>query len=125
MTTTDLPAIEAAFDRYVSVWNEPGPQRRRALVAELWAPDASYANSTSLYRGHDEIVAGITGSHDRWVGSGHRFVAATVAGAHHGVARLVWHMLGPDGDEPVTVGTSVVTFDAEGRIVSDMQFIDR
>jgi hypothetical protein len=23
-------------DRYVELWNEPGPERRRAIIAELW-----------------------------------------------------------------------------------------
>jgi hypothetical protein len=26
-------------DRYIAVWNERDPKRRRAMVAELWAPD--------------------------------------------------------------------------------------
>lgn len=25
-------------DRYVAVWNEPAPDRRRQRIAELWAP---------------------------------------------------------------------------------------
>lgn len=28
--------------RYVAVWNERDPERRRALVAELWAPDGEH-----------------------------------------------------------------------------------
>jgi hypothetical protein len=125
VTTTDLTGIEATLDRYVSVWNEPHVERRRALIAELWAPDAVYANAATAYRGHEEIAVGVSRSHDRWVGSGHRFAAAGVAGAHHDVARFVWHMFGPGGGEPVSVGTNFITFDDAGRIVADMQFIDR
>jgi hypothetical protein len=29
-------------DRYVAVWNERDPKRRRAMVAELWAPDGEH-----------------------------------------------------------------------------------
>jgi hypothetical protein len=125
MTTTDLTTIEAALDRYVSVWYVPDPERRLVLIAELWAPDATYANASASYRGHEEIAVGVARSHDRWVGSGHRFAAAGVAGAHHDVARFVWHMFGPEGGDPVSVGTNVITFDGLGRIRSDMQFIDR
>src|SRR5262249_51526227 len=28
-------------DRYVSLWNEPDPERRRRLVAELWTEDGA------------------------------------------------------------------------------------
>jgi hypothetical protein len=29
-------------DSYVAVWNEGDPERRRAMVAELWAPEGEH-----------------------------------------------------------------------------------
>lgn len=113
-----------ALERYVAVWNEPDPAARRREVEALWRPDAVFANASAEYRGHDEIAVGIARSHDRWVGTGHAFRAAGRTDAHHGVVRFAWHMLGPEGDEPVTSGTNFIVFDADERIASDHQFLD-
>ena len=29
-------------DRYVSVWNEADPERRRQAIAEIWRPDGQH-----------------------------------------------------------------------------------
>lgn len=29
-------------DRYMALWNEPDPERRRAAIAELFTEDAAY-----------------------------------------------------------------------------------
>lgn len=29
-------------DSYLAVWNEPDPERRRAMVRDLWTEDASH-----------------------------------------------------------------------------------
>ena len=31
----------AIVDRYLAIWNEAGPQRRRAMIAEVWTQDAT------------------------------------------------------------------------------------
>jgi len=118
--------INSALDRYIAVWNETDPARRRAEIESLWITDAIYANGASEYRGHDEIAAGVTRSHDAWVGTGHRFEAAGIADSHHNTGRFVWHMYGPDGSaEPVSIGTNFIRLNDDGEIVSDVQFIDR
>jgi hypothetical protein len=117
--------MATTIDRYVAVWNEPDPEARRREIEALWRPDALFANAGAEYRGHSEIAAGVTLSHDRWVGTGHVFRSAGLADAHHNVARVVWAMHAPSGGEPVSIGTSFLTFDADGRIVSDHQFIDQ
>ena len=38
-TTTD---VTTTIDRYIAVWNETDPVRRRGLIADTWTADASY-----------------------------------------------------------------------------------
>jgi hypothetical protein len=125
VTGTDIDTdIDGILERYVAVWNNPDPVRRRAEIDALWAEDAYFANARFEYRGHDEIAVGIGRSHDAWVGTGHVFRAAGSAADHHGAAKLVWHMFGPDGGAPVSTGTNFIRFTAGGQIASDHQFVD-
>src|SRR6185503_6994568 len=47
--------IAAFVDRYVNIWNEPDPQRRRETVRELWQEDARHLARTIEAAGHDGI----------------------------------------------------------------------
>lgn len=44
---------------------------------------------------------------------------------HHGVVRYSWELCAPFREEPVALGTQIVTLDEEGRMLSDLQFIDK
>ena len=48
------PATEIA-SRYIQAWNETDAQRRGALVAEVFARDASYVDPMASVAGHDGI----------------------------------------------------------------------
>ena len=127
MTGRASPADDLTdfVDRYVAVWNEPDPARRRLEVEALWCDDAVYTNAVAEYRGHDAIVGGITASHDRWVGTGHSFRAGGRTDVHHNIVRFVWNMFAP-GDErtPISIGTNFIVLDDRGRIAADHQFLD-
>jgi hypothetical protein len=41
-------------DRYIAVWNETDPARRRALLAEGWTENATYVDPLMAGEGHDE-----------------------------------------------------------------------
>jgi hypothetical protein len=125
MTDIDIDTdIERILERYIAVWNNPDPDARRAEIDALWADDAHFANALNEYHGHDEIAVGVGRSHDKWVGTGHVFRSAGTTASHHGAAKFVWHMFGPDGGAPVAVGTNFIGFTADGRIAFDYQFID-
>lgn len=112
-------------DRYVELWMEPDPERRLERVRELYTEDAQYANGLREYRGHEGIALAVTRSHDKWVGTGHRFRPGGVVTAHHDAVRMNWHMFSDGGDEPLSVGTDVFRLAPDGRIAWDYQFIDR
>src|SRR5262249_49203959 len=48
-------------DRYVAVWNETDPDRRRRAFAELWRPDGRHYVDTREACGYDALEKRITG----------------------------------------------------------------
>jgi hypothetical protein len=59
--------IDAAqiANRYIAVWNETDPARRRALLAEGWTENATYVDPLMAGEGHDEVGALIAAVHER------------------------------------------------------------
>ncbi len=84
---TRTKEAEQLADRYLALWNEPDPERRRRMIAELWTEDGSQilqppqemreiAASAGLgmaatleARGHAELEARAATSYEQWVGS--------------------------------------------------------
>ena len=125
-TVTDtLTGIDALLERYLAIYNETDPAKRRADIEALWTPDAVLANASMMYRGHNEIAVGVGRSHDQWVGSGHEFRPGGITSVHHNTARFVWHMHLGDHPEPVAKGTNFMVFTIDGRLASDYQFNDK
>ena len=47
----------AIANRYIALWNETDPARRRALLAEGWTENAAYVDPLAKGEGHEEISA--------------------------------------------------------------------
>jgi hypothetical protein len=127
--------------RYVALWNEPDADRRRRMVAELWAEDGRHilqppqeirriaaqpgiAMSAILEaRGHEEIEARAASVHEHWVGSeGLSFRGRDDADRLGDVVKLGWEAVAGDGTA-LAVGLSVFVVAADGRIRRDYTFI--
>jgi hypothetical protein len=128
-------------DRYVAVWNEPDPTRRRAAVERLWTEDASHtlqppqeirtaAGALGVAvdleaRGHDALEERVTKSHDEFVGrGGFVFRPAGDADRLRDVVKFRWEMVPRDGGDVAGQGLQVLVLDANGRIRLDYQFIE-
>jgi hypothetical protein len=128
-------------DRYVAVWNEGDPERRRAMVAELWAPDGEHLlvppqevretaagmKMTSVFevRGHRELELRVADAHERFVGSGeYEFRRREDAERLRDVVKFRWEMVSARDGSVAAVGLEFLVIDAEGRIRSDYQFIE-
>ena len=109
-------------DRYLACWNETDPAARRALIAELWAADATYTDPLADVRGHDQISATIAAVQQQF--PGFVFTKGTDVDAHHNCARFTWG-LGPRDADPVVEGFDVVVLDDAGRIAAVHGFLDR
>jgi hypothetical protein len=111
-------------ERYVAVWNEPNPAARRDAIAQLWLPDGAHYVTTREARGYAALEQRIIGSHDKNVrDAGFMFRAVKNAQALREVVTFNWEMIRPPTNEVLAVGLEFLQVDADGRIVTDFQFI--
>src|SRR5258708_6015582 len=62
---TDVNAIAS---RYIDLWNERMPSRRRDILKQHWAKDAKYVDPLMSGEGHDGVDALIAGVQQRFSG---------------------------------------------------------
>jgi len=111
-------------DRYAAVWNEPDPAVRRAKIEQLWRPDGEHFVKTKEARGYAALEERVSGAYDKNVRiGGHTFRAVRNAQGLHDVITFNWEMIEPATLEVLAVGLEFLRVDADGRIVSDHQFI--
>jgi hypothetical protein len=134
---------EQLADRYVALWNEADPERRRRLIAELWTEDGSQilqppqemreiAASPGLglaatleARGHAELEARATTSYEQWVDSGGlSFRRRDDVERLHDVVKFHWEAVSPDG-EVTGAGLEFLVLGADGRIRRVYTFVER
>lgn len=114
--------MQEIAERYIASWNETDPQRRRKLVGELWAEDASYIDPMAEARGREEIDAVIGAVQAQF--PGFAFSLTGPVDAHHRQARFSW-ALGPADAEPVVLGFDVAVAAEDGRLTSVLGFLDK
>ncbi|MEV5513497.1 nuclear transport factor 2 family protein [Streptomyces flaveolus] len=113
---------EDAVARYFEAWNA-GPDALAKAVAAAWTADGGYTDPLADVRGHEQIAAVITATHEQFPGFVFRLSGAV--DGHHDTARFSWELVnGADGSAPVA-GSDVITLDGEGRIRAVHGFLDR
>ena len=125
MTDANANARTVA-SRYIELWNEKAPDRRRAILAANWASDASYVDPMTRSDGHDGIDAMIAGVQQRFPD-----FAFTLIGQPNGYGddvrfahvRFSWG-LGPVGADSPIKGTDFAVV-RDGRIQSITGFLDQ
>ena len=111
-------------DRYAAVWNEADPIARPAEIERLWRPDGEHFVATKEARGHAALEERVTGAYDKNVRiAGHAFRAVRNARKLRDVVTFNWEMIEPATHKVLAVGLEFLQIDADGRIVSDHQFI--
>lgn len=130
--------------RYVALWNEAEPVARRARIEELFTVDgmqvlvdppaearkaaadlAIPAPPLGVY-GHDALDRRVTRAYEMFLASG-EYVFAAAGPAVELPANTVgvaWTMNRRDDGTPQGGGFDLLALDADGRIVSDHQFIE-
>jgi hypothetical protein len=128
-------------DRYIALWNEPDPDRRREMIAGLWTEDGSQIlqppeeirevaarpgiGMTAILeaRGYAEIEARAATAYEKWVGSeGLSFRRRDDVERLHDVVKFHWEAVTADG-EVVAVGLNFLVLAADGRIQRDYTFV--
>lgn len=108
-------------DRYLAVWNEADPARRRALLAESWTADARYTDPLADVRGLDAIDSLIAHAQTQFAD-----LSFAVTGEPNGYGdhvRFSWR-LGPDGGDSIVEGSDIAILDT-GRIARIIGFLDK
>ena len=108
-------------DRYIALWNETNPQRRSALIAENWTPDAVYADPLMAGKGAAEIGALVAGVQAQF--PNFRFALIGKPDGHGNNVRFSWS-LGPDQIDAPIEGTDFAVI-REGRIQAVTGFLDK
>ena len=109
-------------ETYLAAWNETDRTARDTLLAEHWAPAATYVDPMADVRGVEAISEVIGAVHGQFPGL--VFGPMGDVDTHHAVARFRWG-LGLPGEEPAAVGFDVLTLDEDGRIRAVTGFLDK
>jgi hypothetical protein len=103
-------------DRYVAVWNERDPEKRRRQIADLWIPQEHYVESQKAI-GYEELGRRVRESHNEFVReAGDRFRD------ERDVVTFYWEMLPADGNSVLGKGLEFVGVSDAGKLISDYQF---
>ena len=119
---TDVHSIAS---RYIELWNERAPGRRRELLAANWTQDARYVDPLMSGEGHAGIDALIAGVQQRFPDFQFALIGQPNGYGDH--VRFSWG-LGPKGadkaaDSPIK-GTDFATV-RDGKIRSVTGFLDQ
>ena len=117
--------IASFVDRYVNLWNEPDPERRRETISALWQPDARHLARTLEAVGYDGIETRVANAYAKWVKEkGNIFRLRDGVDGHHDTIKLRWEMLPARGGEVISIGFDFLVLGADGRIRTGYQFIE-
>jgi hypothetical protein len=115
--------LDSFIQRYIAMWHEPDPERRRELVAALWAKDAENKTRRFAIRGLADISTRVDRAHDEWVASkGFVFRPAGNTDMHNNVVRFSWEMVPGAGGPVDSRGLDIFVLDDDGRIRALYQF---
>jgi hypothetical protein len=87
--------VTELVDRYCEVWNEPDLSTRRALLASIWADNATYTDPSVHAANAEELLVHIANVRTRRPGAS--VLRSSAVDIHHGLARFEWHVVQADG----------------------------
>ena len=111
--TTETTDLITTVDGYLAAWNEPDPDRRAELIAQVWADDGRLIDPPLTGEGHDGISEMAAAMQQHY--AGHQFRRASGVDAHHDHLRFAWELVGPDGTVALT-GLDVGELAPDGRL---------
>jgi hypothetical protein len=110
------------IDDYIASWNETDPQRRKAVIARVWADAGAYRDPLMASDGHAGIDAMIAGVQGRFAGLAMKRVSRI--DSHNGQVRFSW-ALAPENGPAMVEGVDFGVLAADGRLASIAGFIDK
>lgn len=107
--------------RYIELWNERTPSRRREMLSQNWTADAHYVDPLMSGDGLDGVDALIAGVQQKFPDFTFKLLGEANGFGDH--VRFSWG-LGPDGVDSPIKGTDFAVL-KEGRIRSITGFLDQ
>jgi SnoaL-like domain len=114
--------VATVVDGYIAMWNEPDPERRRAIIAETWTEDATYVDPIMSGEGPEGISAMVAGAQAQF--PGHRFELTAGPDAHHDRVRFAWKLVANGSGAAVAAGVDFATLAADGRLQEVTGFLE-
>jgi SnoaL-like protein len=114
--------ITETVTAYLAAWNTTDADARMAALDRLVTTDVRYVDPMADVTGPaglDALIAAVQGQF-----AGLTFSLYGQVDGHHDAARFQW-ALGPDGSEPVVIGSDIVTVAGDGRLSSVIGFLDK
>lgn len=108
-------------NRYIAVWNEAEPTRRKAMIVEGWTDGATYVDPLASVTGCDEISELIGGVQARF--PGFRFALDGQADGYANKVRFSWR-LGPESEPDMIKGTDFAIIEGN-QLASVTGFLDK
>ena len=115
---TDVNTIAS---RYIDLWNERTPGRRREILSQHWAKDVKYFDPAMSGDGHDGVDALVAGVQQRFPDFRFRLLGQPNGFGDH--VRFSWG-LGPEGADSPIKGTDFAVL-SNGKIRSITGFLDQ
>jgi hypothetical protein len=113
--------VNALVQRYFAVWNETNADRRRALIAQTWAEDATYIDPMMHGDGPAGIDAMVQGVQQSF--AGYQFRQIRAVDAHNGHLRFAWE-LAPANGPVLAAGTDFAILTPDNRLQTVIGFLD-
>jgi hypothetical protein len=117
----NMTDVNTIASRYIDLWNERTPSRRREILAAHWADDARYIDPLMSGDGHDGVDALISGVQARFPDFRFQLIGQPNGFGDH--VRFSWG-LGPEGADSPIKGTDFAVVQ-DGRIRSITGFLDQ
>jgi hypothetical protein len=134
--------VNELADHYVALWNESDPDRRRAIVAELFTEDGAHIlqppaevreiaarpgiglEARLEARGHAALEMRATSAYEEFIAPGEfSFRKREDAELLADVVKFRWEMVSTSG-EVAGIGLEFLVLAPDGRIRTDYQFIE-
>ena len=114
---------DSVIERYIAIWNETDPEKRRDLVEWAFTEDAVYTDPILLGAGHANLDQMFGVAQAQLPGA--QVSLASEPDAHHEWVRFSWALTMPGDSESLIEGTDLARIGDDGRFVQMIGFLDK
>lgn len=108
-------------EHYFEMWNAPDAATRRALIEQVWTPEATSVDPLADVRGWEALNGFVGSLREKY--PAHRVARNGPIDQHHDRLRFSWHMVDGAGATVLT-GIDCVRLSADGRFAELVGFFD-